>query len=207
MPRTKSSKRWLQEHFNDAFVKKAQINGYRSRAAYKLAEIDARDQLLKPGMTVVELGAAPGSWTQYICTKLKGNGIIVAVDLLPMTQLDNVHFILGDLQEDEIWEKLRAIIPEHSVNLLLSDLAPNITGIDAVDTSRAMDLVELAIDCSCKLLMPKGGVLIKMFHGAGFENLIRKAHLHFGKVVLRKPTASRSRSREVYLLAKNYKLS
>lgn len=206
MPRSKSSKRWLKEHFSDIFVKKAQLQGYRSRAVYKLAEIDDRDSLLRPGISVLDLGAAPGGWTQLVCERLKGNGIIVAVDLLPISHLDNVNFILGDFQEEMVWNKITSILPEHSLDLLLSDLAPNMTGVLAVDIINVINLAEVAMECGFKLLKPGGSMLIKLFQGAGFEEIVKKMRINFKKVVLRKPSASRSRSREVYLLAKDYKI-
>ncbi|CDZ75946.1 Ribosomal RNA large subunit methyltransferase E [Legionella massiliensis] len=206
MPRSKSSKRWLQEHFDDIYVKKAQAEGYRSRAVYKLKEVDDKEHLLKPGMTVVDLGAAPGSWTQYVAEKLDGRGIIVALDILPMDALPDVTFIQGDFREDEVLQKLMNVVPERGVDLLLSDMAPNMSGAAAIDIPRAMYLVELAFDFGNKMLKPGGAMLMKVFHGAGFDDLIRLARLQFDRVVIRKPSASRSRSRETYLLAKGYNL-
>ncbi|ASQ44846.1 23S rRNA (uridine(2552)-2'-O)-methyltransferase RlmE [Legionella clemsonensis] len=206
MSRSKSSKRWLQEHFDDVFVKKAQIEGYRSRAVYKLKEIDEKEHLLKPGMTVVDLGAAPGGWTQYVSEKIEGRGTIIALDLLPMDSLPGVNFIQGDFREDEIFQQLINRIPEHGVDLLLSDMAPNMSGSAAIDIPRAMYLAELAFDFGAKMLKPGGALLMKVFHGAGFDELVKQARAQFDKVVIRKPAASRSRSRETYLLAKGYNL-
>ncbi|MDX1837780.1 23S rRNA (uridine(2552)-2'-O)-methyltransferase RlmE [Legionella taurinensis] len=206
MPRSKSSKRWLQEHFDDVYVKKAQSEGYRSRAVYKLKEVDVKEHLLRPGMTVVDLGAAPGGWTQYVSQKLEGQGRIVALDILPMDALPDVDFIQGDFREDEVLHQLTNLIPERSVDLLLSDMAPNMSGTAAVDIPRAMYLAELAFDFADKTLKPGGSMLIKIFHGAGFDELIKQARTRFEKVVIRKPMASRSRSRETYLLAKGYNL-
>lgn len=206
MPRSKSSKRWLQEHFDDVYVKKAQSEGYRSRAVYKLQEVDVKEHLLHPGMTVVDLGAAPGGWTQYISQKLQGHGRIVALDILPMDALPDVDFIQGDFREDSVLHQLMNLIPERSVDLLLSDMAPNMSGTAAVDIPRAMYLAELAFDFADKTLKPGGSMLIKIFHGAGFDDLIKQARTRFEKVVIRKPMASRSRSRETYLLAKGYNL-
>lgn len=206
MPRTKSSKRWLQEHFDDPYVKKAQAEGYRSRAVYKLKEVNEKEQLLKPGMTIVDLGAAPGGWTQYVSEQLLGKGSIVALDILPMDSLPDVHFIQGDFREDVVFDELINLIPERSVDLLLSDMAPNMSGTSAIDIPRAMYLVELAFDFAEKMLKPGGSLLIKIFHGAGFDELIKKARGSFDKVVIRKPSASRSRSKETYLLAKGYNL-
>ncbi|MFI4962833.1 MAG: 23S rRNA (uridine(2552)-2'-O)-methyltransferase RlmE [Legionellales bacterium] len=206
MRRTNSSKRWLQEHFNDVYVKKAQTEGYRSRAVYKLKEIDEKESLIKPGMTVVDLGAAPGGWTQYVTEKMQGKGRIVALDILPMDALPDVHFILGDFREDIVFQELINLIPERSMDLLLSDMAPNMSGSSAIDIPRAMYLVELAFDFANKMLKPGGTMVIKMFHGAGFDDLVKQARLSFEKVVIRKPQASRSRSKETYLLAKGYNL-
>ena len=206
MRRSKSSKRWLQEHFDDVYVKKAQAEGYRSRAVYKLQEVDAKERLLKPGMTVVDLGAAPGGWTQYVSEKLGGHGTIIALDILPMDALPDVHFIQGDFQEDAVLQQLLDQLPSQGVDLVLSDMAPNMSGNTAVDIPRAMYLAELAFDFSHKMLKPGGALLMKIFHGTGFEELVKQARSQFSRVVIRKPQASRSRSRETYLLAKGYNL-
>ena len=206
MSRSGSSTRWLQEHFNDAYVKKAQLEGYRSRAVYKLKEIDEKEQLLKLGMTVVDLGAAPGGWTQYVSKKLDGRGTIIALDILPMDALPDVAFILGDFQEEAILQQLLSMVPETGVDLLLSDMAPNMSGTPAVDIPRAMYLVELAIDCAEKIVKPGGSVLFKIFHVSGFDDLVKQVRQKFDRVTIRKPAASRSRSRETYLLAKGYNL-
>jgi 23S rRNA (uridine2552-2'-O)-methyltransferase len=206
MSRTKSSKRWLQEHFDDVYVKKAQAEGYRSRAIYKLKEVDEKESLLKPGMTVVDLGAAPGGWTQYVSARLQGRGRIVALDILPMDSLPDVDIILGDFREDEVLQQLMDLIPERSVDLVLSDMAPNMSGTTAIDIPRAMYLVELAFDFADKMLKPGGSMLVKIFHGSGFDDLVKQAKTSFDKVVIRKPAASRARSKETYLLAKGYNL-
>lgn len=206
MSRTKSSKRWLQEHFDDVYVKKAQAEGYRSRAVYKLKEVDEKESLLKPGMTVVDLGAAPGGWTQYVSERLNGNGRIVALDILPMDALPDVDFIQGDFREDLVLKELLNLIPNRSLDLLLSDMAPNMSGSAAIDIPRAMYLVELAFDFAEKMLKPGGSMLVKIFHGSGFDDLVKQARSSFEKVVIRKPLASRSRSKETYLLAKGYNL-
>jgi 23S rRNA (uridine2552-2'-O)-methyltransferase len=206
MNRTKSSKRWLKEHFDDVYVKKAQAEGYRSRAIYKLKEIDEKEHLLKPGMTVVDLGAAPGGWTQYVTEKLQGKGRVVALDILPMDNLPDVEFIQGDFREDEVLQKLKNIVPERSIDLLLSDMAPNMSGSSAIDIPRAMYLVELAFDFAEQMLKPGGNMLVKIFHGTGFDELVKNARISFEKVIIRKPSASRSRSKETYLLAKGYNL-
>ncbi|MDA9272162.1 23S rRNA (uridine(2552)-2'-O)-methyltransferase RlmE [bacterium] len=206
MQRSKSSKRWLQEHFDDVYVKKAHAEGYRSRAVYKLKEIDDKERLFKPGMCVVDLGAAPGGWTQYVSEQLDGRGQIVALDLLPMDALAGVDFILGDFTDDVILQKLMALVPKRSVDILLSDMAPNMSGNVAVDIPRAMYLAELAVDFGYTMLKPGGTLLMKIFHGSGFDDLVKQIRLQFEKVVIRKPLASRSRSRETYLLAKGYNL-
>lgn len=206
MPRSKSSKNWLQEHFADVYVKKAQAEGYRSRAIYKLKEIDEKEHLFKPGMTIVDLGAAPGGWTQYVSEKLAGRGTIIALDILPMDALADVTFILGDFREEEILQQLMDLVPVHGVDVLLSDMAPNMSGNVAVDIPRAMYLTELAFDFGSKMLKPGGALLMKVFHGEGFDDLVKSVRSQFNRVVIRKPSASRSRSRETYLLAKDYNL-
>lgn len=206
MKRTKSSKRWLDEHFNDFYVKKAQADGYRSRAAYKLKEVDEKEKLLRPGMTVLDLGAAPGGWTQYVSEKLDGRGRIIALDCLPMDALVGVTLIQGDFCDDEVLERLHQVVSRRGVDLILSDMAPNMSGNAAVDIPRAMNLAELAFDLSTQLLKPGGILFMKVFHGAGFDELVKAVRLQFQRVVIRKPDASRSRSRETYLLAKGYNL-
>lgn len=206
MKRTKSSKRWLDEHFNDIYVKQAQKEGYRSRAIYKLKEIDDKEYLLKPGMTVVDLGAAPGGWTQYVSQKLDGRGNIIALDILPMDHLADVTFILGDFREDHVLQQLMRVVPEHGVDVLLSDMAPNMSGNANVDIPSSMYLAELAFDFAKSMLKPGGTFLMKIFHGEGFDTLVKEVRQKFTKVTIRKPLASRSRSRETYLLAKGYNL-
>jgi 23S rRNA (uridine2552-2'-O)-methyltransferase len=206
MPRSKSSKRWLNEHFADAYVNKAQAEGYRSRAVYKLKEVDEKEHLIKPGMTVIDLGAAPGGWSQYVAEKLNGRGIIIALDLLPMDALAGVDFIQGDFREDVVLQQLMNVVPERGVDLLLSDMAPNISGAAVVDIARAMYLADLTVDFANKILKPGGTMLMKVFHGSGFDELVKQTRSQFAKVVIRKPQASRSRSRETYLLAKGYNL-
>lgn len=210
MRRTKSSQRWLQEHFADVYVKQAQAEGYRSRAVYKLKEIDAKEHLLKPGMTVVDLGAAPGGWTQYVAEKIgcsaKGNqqSRIIALDRLPMDALPGVEVILGDFTDDVVLYQLQALLPERAVDLVLSDMAPNMSGNSEVDLPRAMYLAELAVEFAYQRLKPGGIMVMKMFHGVGFDALVKDIRCRFRHVSIRKPKASRSRSRETYLLAKGY---
>lgn len=206
MSRSKSSKQWLQAHFSDYYVKKSQAEGYRSRAVYKLQEIDEKEQLLKPGITVVDLGAAPGGWVQYASKKLQGKGSIIAMDILPMDPLPGVTFIQGDFTEDAVFEALLARIPERGVDLLLSDMAPNMSGMPSVDIPRAMGLAELALDFAQHILKPNGTLLMKVFQGTGFNELLLAARANFQKVSIRKPQASRPQSREMYLLAKEYQL-
>jgi 23S rRNA (uridine2552-2'-O)-methyltransferase len=205
MPRSKSSKRWLQEHFNDPFVKKAQLEGYRSRAVYKLSEIDQKEHLIAPNMTVVDLGAAPGGWTQYIA-KIVKSGKIFALDILPMDPISGVEIIQGDFQEESVYQELLSYMPAHSVDLVLSDMAPNMSGNHAVDIPKAMYLAELAYEFSTKMLKPNGALVIKIFHGEGCDELIKNIRSSFKKITIRKPQASRPRSRETYLLAKGYNL-
>lgn len=206
MKRSKSSQRWLQEHFNDFYVKQAHKEGYRSRAAYKLKEIDEKEHLIRPGCTVVDLGAAPGGWTQYVAEKIEGRGTIVALDCLAMDALPGVTFIQGDFTEEAVLERLLNTVPKGSVDLILSDMAPNMSGNAAVDIPSAMGLAELAFDLCAMLLKPNGTLFIKVFHGAGFDALVKNARSNFQRVVIKKPQASRARSRETYLLAKGYKL-
>jgi 23S rRNA (uridine2552-2'-O)-methyltransferase len=205
MSQSKSSKRWLQEHFDDVYVKKAQAEGYRSRAVYKLKEVDEKERLIQPGMTIVDLGAAPGGWTQYLAKKMAGRGTVVALDVLPMDALPEVECIQGDFCNDAVLEQLLSIIPEAGVDLVLSDMAPNMSGTAAVDIPRAMYLVELVFDFNQQVLKPGGTLFIKLFHGSGFDELVKRARMDFSRVVIRKPSASRSRSRETYLLAKGYR--
>lgn len=206
MYRSKSSNRWLREHFADPFVKNAQAKGYRSRAVYKLKEIDIKHNILKPGMTVVELGAAPGSWTQYIVEKLNYTGTIIALDKAFMQNIRGVIFIQGDFQEEITFNKLQEMIKPHSVDLLLSDMAPNMSGASVVDIPQAMLLAKLALDFGNKVLKSKGKILVKLFHGSGIDDLIQQTRINFKQVSLKKPQASRARSRETYLLAQGYNL-
>ncbi len=205
MSRSRSSGRWLTEHFNDQYVQQAQKQGYRSRAVFKLEEIHRRDRILRPGMTVVDLGAAPGGWSQYASTLVQPGGKVIAVDILPMDPLPEVTFLQGDFARDETWQILQALTGETKVDLVLSDLAPNMTGNRSVDQPRAMLLAELALEASEHLLAPGGSFLTKLFHGEGFETFQRRLRQCFHKVVTRKPKASRPRSREVYLLAQGFK--
>ena len=199
--RSKSSKAWLEEHHSDEYVKKAQREGWRSRAVFKLEEIDRAEHLLRPGMTIVDLGAAPGGWSQYASRVLKDQGRIYALDILPMDALPGVEFLLGDFREDEILAALLGAVGDRGVDLVMSDMAPNMAGVDVIDQPRSMYLVELALDFVLKVLRPGGTFLAKMFQGAGFQEFVRDIRPHFDQVKLKKPLASRARSAEVYLLA------
>jgi 23S rRNA (uridine2552-2'-O)-methyltransferase len=200
MKRTKTSKAWMQEHVNDPYVKLAQKDGYRARAAYKLLEIDDKDRLIKPGMVIVDLGSTPGSWSQVAIQRLKSNGRVIALDLLPMVGIPGVEFIQGDFREDEILEQLEEKLGGQQIDLVISDMAPNISGISSVDQPNAVYLTELAVDFSLKWLKPEGNFLVKVFIGSGFEEIVQIMRDSFEKVVTRKPKASRDRSTEVYLL-------
>ncbi|MGC8522621.1 MAG: 23S rRNA (uridine(2552)-2'-O)-methyltransferase RlmE [Steroidobacteraceae bacterium] len=204
--RSKSSARWLQEHFSDPYVKRAQAEGWRSRAVFKLEELDTSEKMLRSGLICLDLGAAPGAWSQYARRRLGGSGMIIATDILPMEPLEGVQFVQGDFREQEVFERILALVPERQVDWVLSDMAPAMSGIDSVDQPRAMYLAELALDMAGRVLKGGGGALIKVFQGAGFETLVREARGRFAKVRLVKPTASRARSSEVYLLAKDFRL-
>lgn len=200
MKRSKTSKQWMQEHVSDPYVQRAQKEGYRSRAAYKLLEIDERDHLLKPGMAVVDLGAAPGGWSQVAAVRVGKGGKVIALDLLPMQALPGVEFIQGDFCEDSTLDELEKRLSGKAVELVISDMSPNISGIGVSDQARAMHLAELALDFSMQHLKPNGIFLIKLFQGAGFEDYVKLVRSQFSRVVTRKPKASRDRSNEVYLL-------
>jgi 23S rRNA (uridine2552-2'-O)-methyltransferase len=205
---SKSSRKWLDEHFSDHYVKKSQVEGWRSRAVYKLEEIDAKDRLIKPGMNVVDLGAAPGGWSQYAARAMRergGAGKVFALDILPMASIAGVDFIEGDFREAEVLDQLLRMMGNVAENqgadLVLSDMAPNTSGVAAVDLPRAMYLCELAMDLAVQVLKPDGRFLVKVFQGEGFEDYLRDMRSRFAQVTTRKPKASRPRSREVYLLA------
>ena len=205
MAKSKSSQSWLKEHFDDQYVKKAQKEGYRSRATFKLDEIDQKDSLIRPGMSVVDLGAAPGGWSDYALTRVGDKGTVVALDILPMTPLTGVHFIEGDFREDTVLEELNNVLDGRQIDLVLSDMAPNMTGVGAIDQPASMHLVELALEFAVNNLSKQGSFLVKVFQGEGFDELLRNMRDSFNKVVTRKPGASRARSREVYLLGRGLK--
>ena len=202
--RSKSSGRWLQEHFADPFVKKARAQGFRSRAIYKLEELDQREKLLRPGLLCLDLGAAPGAWSQYASRRVGRKGRVVATDILPMDPIVGVEFVQGDFREPAVVSALQSLLPERGVDLLLSDMAPNLSGIDAVDQPRSMYLAELALDTAGTVLKPGGSALIKVFQGSGFTELLSAARQRFATVRMLKPEASRARSPELYLLAKDF---
>ena len=199
--RSKSSQRWLKEHFSDPFVKKAKAEGLRSRAAYKLEELVERDRLLRPGMVVVDLGAAPGGWSQWVRQALGERGRVIALDILDMPPLAGVEFLQGDFREDAVLLQLEALLDGTPVDLVLSDMAPNKSGVDAVDMPRAMYLSELAMDFADRHLRVGGDFLIKLFQGVGFDDYVKELRRRYEKVAIRKPAASRKRSPEVYALA------
>ncbi len=204
--RSKSSAGWLREHFTDPFVKRAHAQGWRSRAVFKLEEIDRKERLLAPGMVVLDLGAAPGAWSQYARRRLGRKGRVIASDILGMEPIDRVEFLQGDFRDEEVFARLLAMIPERGVDVVLSDIAPNMSGTDAIDQPRSMYLCELALDMATRVLKPGGATLIKTFQGAGFQELVASARRHFGKVKFAKPAASRARSPELYLLARDYRM-
>jgi 23S rRNA (uridine2552-2'-O)-methyltransferase len=206
MTRSKTSKAWMQEHVNDPYVRKAQAEGMRSRAAYKLQQLAERDKLLKPGMTVVDLGAAPGGWSQVAGRIAGENGRVVAVDLLEMPPVAGVKFIRGDFGEDAVLAEVEQAIGAGGVDLVLSDMAPNISGVASVDQARSVGLAELALDFAVNHLKPQGNFLVKVFQGSGFEALVADIRRKFVQVMIRKPEASRSRSSEVYIVAKGLKV-
>jgi len=208
MAKSKSSKGWLKEHFDDEYVRRSQQDGYRSRAIYKLIEIDKKDRLVKSGMTIIDLGAAPGGWSEYCVKKLGKKGTMVALDILPMEPIDGVTIIEGDFREATVFDELMAVMnagDENSLaDLVISDMAPNISGMGSVDMPRAYYLCELALDLAQQVLKPGGGLLVKLFQGEGFEAYNKALKTSFSKVVMRKPKASRARSREVYALATGF---
>jgi 23S rRNA (uridine2552-2'-O)-methyltransferase len=206
MARSKSSHRWLKEHFDDEYVKRAQREGWRSRAVFKLEEIQEKDRILKPGMTVVDLGAAPGGWSQYALGLVGRKGVIVATDILPMEPLPGVEFVQGDFCEDSVLDELLNRLKGREIDLVMSDIAPNISGVQAVDLPRAMYLAELAVDFADRVVRPGGDLLVKLFQGEGFDVLLQDLRSRYDKVLMRKPKASRPRSREVYALARGRKV-
>ena len=204
MARSKSSDGWLKEHFDDEYVARAQQEGYRSRATYKLLEINEKDKLLKKGMTVVDLGAAPGGWSQMVADIVGEEGMVVALDILPMDPLPGVEVLQGDFQEEEVFHRLLDTLGGRPVDLVMSDMAPNMSGMRSIDQPKAMYLCELTLDLARNVLKPGGNMLLKLFQGEGSDEFVKECRKSFRKVVIRKPAASRARSREVYVLALNY---
>jgi len=204
MAKSKSSHRWMQRHVNDPYVKRSQKEGYRSRAAYKLLELQEKDRFIKPGQVVVDLGAAPGGWLQVAASLVGEKGEVVGLDLLEIDPIAGVELIQGDFREGAVLEQLNQVLGERPVDLVISDMAPNVSGVAAVDQPRAMYLCELALDFCRQSLRPGGSLVIKVFQGEGFDAFFRDVKSSFSRVVTRKPKASRPKSREVYLVAGNY---
>jgi 23S rRNA (uridine2552-2'-O)-methyltransferase len=205
MKRSKSSRRWLDEHVNDPFVKRAQKDGLRSRSSYKLIELNEKDKLIRPGMLVMDLGSAPGGWSQVAGRIVGEKGRVVATDILPMDGLDNVDFIQGDFTDDGVFQKILDQLDDNQPDLIVSDIAPNISGVAAADQAASMYLVELTLDMVRRVLKPGGNYAVKVFQGEGSDEFLKDVRSSFEKVVIRKPEASRPRSREVYLVAKGFK--
>lgn len=205
MARSKSSNQWLQEHVNDPYVKQAQKDGYRSRSSYKLMQLNEKDRLIRPGMLIVDLGSAPGGWSQVVGRLTGAKGRVVATDILPMEPLRGVEFIQGDFTDAVVLEQVLELLQGKKPDLILCDIAPNITGIDSADQASSMYLVELALDFVRQALRPKGDFVVKVFQGAGSDAFLKDLRTSFDKVLVRKPAASRARSREVYLVAKAFK--
>ncbi|WP_286240139.1 23S rRNA (uridine(2552)-2'-O)-methyltransferase RlmE [Neptuniibacter halophilus] len=205
MAKSTSSERWLKEHFDDHYVKKSKELGYRSRASFKLIELDEKDKLFRPGMTVVDLGAAPGGWSQIAAERVGDRGRVVASDILPMDSMAGVEFVQGDFTEEEVLQRILNALGDEPADLVISDMAPNMSGMSAVDQPAAMYLVELALDMAREVLKPGGNFVAKVFQGEGFDQYMQDMRTSFQKVVTRKPDSSRSRSREVYLLGKGFK--
>jgi 23S rRNA (uridine2552-2'-O)-methyltransferase len=200
MKRTRTSKAWMQEHVSDEFVKRAQREGYRARAAYKLMEIDDKDHLIKPGMVIVDLGSAPGSWSQVAMQRLQGKGRVFALDILEMQPVPGVEFLQGDFREDSVLAQLESKLEGGQVDLVISDMAPNISGINVTDQARVAHLAELALEFAKDWLKPGGHLLVKVFAGSGFDDNLKAMREIFEQVVTRKPKASRDRSSEIFLL-------
>ena len=200
---TKSSHRWLQEHASDTYVKQAAIDGYRSRAVYKLIELDQKDQLIKPDSVILELGAAPGGWTQFLSRQAGNKATIIATDILPMDGLPDVAFVLGDFTEQSTADEIDLAMGNLRADLVLSDMAPNLSGVVVSDQARAMGLVELALESATRFLVPEGVFVTKVFQGEGFDPFMKEVRKQFRNVKVRKPAASRARSREVYVVARN----
>jgi 23S rRNA (uridine2552-2'-O)-methyltransferase len=213
MAKNKLNKNWLHDHINDPFVKLAQKEGYRARAAYKLKEIDESEKLIRPGQIIVDLGSTPGSWSQYVRNKLAGkdgggiNGTIIGLDMLPMEPISDVHFILGDFREPSVLEQLEKVLDGRKVDLVLSDMAPNLSGISTVDAARVENIIDLAIEFAQLHMKPSGSLLVKCFNGLGYSQIVEKFKREFANVSSKKPKASRDKSSEIFLLGKILKNS
>lgn len=205
MARSKSSNRWLEEHVNDPYVKRAQVDGYRSRASYKLLELIEKDKLVRQGMIVLDLGSTPGGWSQVVAPLVGSKGKTIASDILPMDAINDVTFIEGDFTEQAVFDQILAALDNGKVDFVMSDMAPNISGVDAADQASSMYLVELALEMAKAVLKPGANFATKVFHGEGYDQYLKEVRCSFNKVVVRKPDASRSRSREVYIVGKGYK--
>lgn len=205
MARSKTSAAWLKEHVDDIWVKKAQQDGYRTRASYKLIELDEKDQLFKSGMSVLDLGSAPGGWSQVVAERLQGNGVIIASDILPMDPIAGVNFVQGDFTEQNVFDEIMTLVDSRPIDLVISDMAPNISGVSSIDQPRSIYLVELALDMAQQVLKPNGQFVAKVFQGEGFDEYVQQVKELFSKVLIRKPKASRARSREVYVVAKGFR--
>ncbi|MCW8827188.1 MAG: 23S rRNA (uridine(2552)-2'-O)-methyltransferase RlmE [Gammaproteobacteria bacterium] len=204
--RSKTSNKWLEEHFSDEFVQRAQQEGYRSRASFKLLELNEKDRLIKPGMTVVDLGAAPGGWSQIAAELVGHTGKVVALDILEMDPVPDVDFVLGDFQEESVLNELMSVIDGRPVDLVMSDMAPNTSGVKAIDQPRSIYLCELTLELALSVLKPGGNMVVKVFQGEGFDEYLRACRQSFTRVVSRKPEASRNRSREIYLVAQGRRI-
>ena len=204
MARSKSSNDWLQEHQYDQYVNQAKLDGYRSRACYKLIEIQEKDKLIKPGMTVVDLGSAPGGWSQVAVKYVGDHGRVLASDILDMDSIAGVHFIKGDFTEDSVYQSLLDYLGNNKADLVISDMAPNMSGMSAIDQPKSMYLIELAFEMAQNTLKPNGAFVAKIFHGEGFDEYIKSLRSKFKKVVIRKPDSSRARSKETYVVATGF---
>lgn len=205
MARSKSSNRWLEEHVNDPYVKQAQLDGYRSRASYKLLELNEKDRLFRPGQVVMDLGSAPGGWSQVAIKLVGDKGRVIASDILPMDAIGQVEFIRGDFTEQSVFDQIMSTLNGDAVDLVISDMAPNISGVDAADQASSMYLVELALDMACQVLKKRGNFVAKVFMGEGYDDYVKAVRAQFDSVVIRKPKASRPRSREVYVVGRGFK--
>lgn len=205
MARSKTSKNWLDEHVNDPYVKKAQIDGYRSRASYKLIEINEKDKLFRPGHVVMDLGSAPGGWSQILVPLIGDKGQIIASDILPMDGIVGVDFIQGDFTEEAVYDEILGRLEDQKADVVVSDMSPNLSGVNTTDQYSSIYLVELALDMARNVLKPGGSFCAKVFQGVGYEEYVKDVRSSFDKVLVRKPAASRARSREVYIVAKGFK--